>query len=69
MSILCAYFKGYRRNITGDAPVRVRSSCPSVPNVFHLWFVAYLWIYTLALVVRLAQAPRLLRALTPDRMI
>jgi glucan biosynthesis protein C len=39
------------------------AGCPPVPNYFHLWFVAYLWLYTLALVVLLTHAPELLRRL------
>jgi hypothetical protein len=37
--------------------------CVTMPNWDHLWFVAYLWIYTSLLLVVLAFAPKLLTTL------
>ena len=48
---------------TADQSVCHDPSCPPVPNYFHLWFVAYLWIYTIILTGLLAWAPGILRAL------
>ncbi|HZS81538.1 MAG TPA: acyltransferase family protein [Stellaceae bacterium] len=35
--------------------------CLALPTWNHLWFVAYLWVYTAALILFMALAPRLLR--------
>jgi glucans biosynthesis protein C len=48
---------------TADRSVCHDASCPPVPNYFHLWFVAYLWNYTILLTGLLAWAPWVLRAL------
>jgi glucan biosynthesis protein C len=55
-----AYLSYYFR---GDRSFCHPATCLITPNYYHLWFVAYLWVYTVILVGLLAWAPGVLRAM------
>ena len=61
---LFGYSRGYltfwREYLVFDHRLCVGVDCSVRPDMQHMWFVAYLWIYTVVLVVVLAAAPRLL---------
>jgi glucan biosynthesis protein C len=46
--------------LTFDHRLCVGGDCSVLPDMQHMWFVAYLWIYTMIVVAVLTVAPRLL---------
>ena len=54
------YLTFWREYLAFDHRLCAGRDCSVLPDMQHMWFVAYLWIYTLVLVAVLALAPRLL---------
>jgi surface polysaccharide O-acyltransferase-like enzyme len=54
------YLAFWGRYLAGDPGFCDDDGCLDVPTWNHLWFVAYLWVYTVALWLLLKLAPRLL---------
>lgn len=52
------YVSFYKRYITADATFCRNGECLDLPTWNHLWFVAYLWVYTVALIALLRAFPR-----------
>lgn len=61
---LFGYSRGYltfwREYLGFDHRLCAGADCSVLPDMQHMWFVAYLWIYTVVLVAVLAVAPGLL---------
>lgn len=55
-----SYFEFWGRYISGDHGFCRGSDCLRVPTWNHLWFVAYLWVYTLVLFVAVRLFPPLI---------
>ena len=53
------YLKFWGRYLLADHSFCKAGACLTLPTWNHLWFVAYLWLYTAALVALLAWNPRL----------
>ena len=58
------YLAFWGRYLAGDPNFCDDDGCLDVPTWNHLWFVAYLWVYTVGLWVLAKFAPRLSSALT-----
>ena len=58
-----SYAEFYRLYLTGFHGFCRDGSCLKLPTWNHLWFVAYLWVYTLLLFAGVRLAPRALPAL------
>jgi peptidoglycan/LPS O-acetylase OafA/YrhL len=56
-----SYFEFWGRYISGDHGFCRGSDCLRVPTWNHLWFLAYLWVYTLILYVVVRLFPPLVR--------
>ena len=50
----------WRQYLTFDHRLCVGNDCSVLPDMQHMWFVAYLWIYTVILIAVLMVVPRLL---------
>ena len=61
---LFGYDRGYltfwRQYLIFDHRLCVGPDCSVLPDLQHMWFVAYLWVYTIILVALLTVAPRVL---------
>ena len=56
------YLAFWRRYLQGDSTFCHDGDCLILPTWNHLWFVAYLWVYTLAIWALLRFAPRAIDA-------
>jgi peptidoglycan/LPS O-acetylase OafA/YrhL len=56
------YWAFYARYLAGDDGFCSREDCLTVPTWNHLWFVAYLWVYTLVLWLAVRLLPEAWRA-------
>ncbi len=58
------YLAFWWRYLKADGSFCDDDGCLTVPTWNHLWFVAYLWVYTLVLWIAVRLAPRLMAALS-----